>query len=133
MIQLKAYLKDYDWNIYIYLLTNQKDTNNIGNILNKYNIPTQILDKAIYRLTKFDNSGIIYNNNICKYSLIVVGETDSIQDIVNTLTHEKNHLEMYLCDYYNIDPKSEEAAILSGDISELLFRQLVKQLINYQV
>lgn len=133
MIYIKTYLEKYDWNIYVYVLINQEDVNNIDILFSKHNIPKQIMNKASYRLTEYNNSGIIYNDRENKSSIIIVSQTDSIQDLVNTITHEKNHLEMYLCDYYNINPNSEEASILSGDIAQLLFLQLVRQLTKYQV
>lgn len=133
MIYIKTYLEKYDWNIYVYILINQEDVNNIDILFSKHNIPKQIMNKAAYRLTEYNNSGIIYNDRKSKSSVIIVSQTDSIQDLVNTITHEKNHLEMYLCDYYNINPNSEEASILSGDIAQLMFLQLIKQIIKYYV
>lgn len=133
MIYIKTYLEKYDWNIYVYVLINYEDTDNIDILFRKHNVPKQTMNKALYRLTEYNNSGIIYNDRKSKSSVIIVSQTDSIQDLVNTITHEKNHLEMYLCDYYNISPNSEEASILSGDIAQLLFLQLVRQLTKYQV
>lgn len=35
--------------------------------------------------------------------------------LTNTFVHEKNHLEMHICEALDINPYSEEAAILSGE------------------
>lgn len=133
MIYVKTYLEKYDWNIYVYVLINQEDTDNVNVILEKHNIPKQFRSRATYRLNEYNNSGIIYNDKENKNSIIMIGQADSIQDLVNSIAHEKNHLEMCLCDYYNINPSSEEASTLSGDIAQLLFLQLGKQLTKYWI
>jgi hypothetical protein len=45
---------------------------------------------------------------------MVINMSTSMDEFVNTYNHEKNHIEMHICDELNIDPYSEEAADLSG-------------------
>ena len=80
------------------------------------------------RLSKFKNSGFSYSypNN----SILVVGLQDNLYELVDTFNHEKNHIETYIGNYYNIDYNSEEFSILSGYLAKILFSDLLRQLIN---
>jgi len=72
MIYIKTYLEKYDWNIYVYVLINYEDTDNIDILFRKHNVPKQTMNKALYRLTEYNNSGIIYNDRKSKSSVIIV-------------------------------------------------------------
>ena len=50
----------------------------------------------------------------------------TLEDFVNVYNHEKNHLEMHICDEFNIDPHSEEAAELSGNLAKYLYNSVVE-------
>lgn len=76
------------------------------------------------------NSGCIYSNKTKKTSVIIVGRSSNLGQFINTLEHEKNHLEMHICDAFDIDPFSEQAAILSGDISQILLNNALDTLIK---
>lgn len=80
------YLNKYDWKLNIVILTKYS---NIEEILNYYLIPEKYKQKALTRLTQFYNSGIIYNDEYNKRSIIVIGECDSLFDLVNVFEHEK--------------------------------------------
>lgn len=121
------YLNKYDWKLNIVILTKYS---NIEEILNYYLIPEKYKQKALTRLTQFYNSGIIYNDEYNKRSIIVIGECDSLFDLVNVFEHEKNHLELFLCSIFNIDINSEEASILSGDLTEIIFKSICSKFIS---
>lgn len=54
-----------------------------------------------------------------------------MEEFVNVYNHEKNHLEMHICDEFNIDPHSEEAAELSGTLAKYLFNSLIDNMLMY--
>lgn len=83
-----------------------------------------------YMLRDELNSGCIYSNKKKKTSVIIVGRSANLGQFINTLEHEKNHLEMHICDALGIDPFSEQAAILSGDISQILLNDALDALMN---
>ena len=63
------------------------------------------------------DTGFIYSSFYKKFSLIVIHKASSIGEFVNTFEHEKNHLEMHICEALDINPYSEEAAVLSGELA----------------
>jgi hypothetical protein len=75
------------------------------------------------------NSGLI--KSFENRSIIVINKPTTLEEFVNVYNHEKNHLEMHICDAYGIDPHSEEAAELSGNLAKCLFSSLVDELLIY--
>lgn len=130
MIHYKACLEQYDWLVDIYVIQCPHDLQYIDCIAEKYSLPIKIFNKLWDRLTNYINSGFIYNCKKTRHSIIFIGESDSMYEAANTLAHEKNHLEIYLCKLLNIDPESEDAAILSGNIIEQLINPCTIQLIK---
>ena len=69
------------------------------------------------------DTGFCYSNFANKSSVIVVHKASSIGEFINTFEHEKNHLEMHICEALDINPYSEEAAHLSGDLAQLILEK----------
>lgn len=123
MIQFKTNLTKYNWNISVYIVLDKSDLYKIDNLL--YKLP--YYKNMMYRLTKFKNSGFSYSTP--HNSIIAIGVQDSISDFIDTFNHEKNHIETYIGDYYDISYESEEFSILSGYLAKKLFSDLINQLI----
>jgi hypothetical protein len=75
------------------------------------------MHKSFRLLTEGINSGFTYTNNDLQKSILVINASSSADEYINTFAHEKNHIEMHICDFYKIDPVSEEAACLSGELA----------------
>ena len=71
------------------------------------------------------DTGFIYSSFYKQRSIIVVHKASSVGEFVNTFVHEKNHLEMHICEALDINPYSEEAAILSGEIAMQIINQIL--------
>jgi len=82
--------------------------------------PLHIMHKSFRLLTRGINSGFTYTNSDIHTSILVVNVSSSVDEYINTFNHEKNHVEMHICEEYDIDPYSEEAAYLSGELASLL-------------
>ena len=122
MIHFKTNLHKYNWNIDVFILQKFSDIKDIKNYLYKYDNYKQMLT----RLSKFKNSGFSYSypNN----SILVVGLPDNLYELVDTFNHEKNHIETYIGNYYNIKYDSEDFSILSGNLAATLFKDLIVNL-----
>lgn len=68
-----------------------------------------------------------YNN---KLSIIVVHKAFSIEEFINTFEHEKNHLEMHICEALDVNPYSEEAAHISGGIAQQVLEEFLYTVIE---
>jgi hypothetical protein len=91
--------------------------------------PQSDIQRAFLNLTTRVDSGFI--RTLDDKSIIVINKPSTIEEFVNIYNHEKNHLEMHICEAYGIDPHSEEAAELSGELAKLLFSSLIDELLIY--
>lgn len=127
MIHYNIYFKPYDWEVEVYVVLNNCCIEKIIDQLE--NCPQSEIQRAFLNLTTRVNSGFI--KTFDKKSIIVINKPTTLQEFVNVYNHEKNHLEMHICQEFKIDPTSEEAAELSGMLAKCLFTSLVEQLLVY--
>lgn len=127
MIHYKIYFKPYDWEIEVYILFKDCHINTIIEALK--DCPQSEIQQAFLNLTTKVDSGFIRTFN--RRSIIVINKPTVIEEFVNIYNHEKNHLEMHICEEYNINPHSEEAALLSGNLAKCLFSSLVDEMLIY--
>ena len=127
MIHYNIYFKPYDWEVEVYVILKDCYIRRIIDSLR--DCPQTEIQQAFINLTTRVDSGFIKTFN--KKSIIVINKPTTLEEFVNIFNHEKNHLEMHICEEFNIDPHSEEAAVLSGNLAKCLFSSLVDELLIY--
>ena len=109
-------IRKYDWNVVVYYTVDEKQKTEIVTELKELQPDKETFEKLERNLMNSElDTGFIYSSFYKKFSLIVIHKASSIGEFVNTFEHEKNHLEMHICEALDINPYSEEAAILSGE------------------
>ena len=109
-------IRKYDWDVVIYYTVDEKQKTEIVTELKELQPDKETFEKLERNLMNSElDIGFIYSSFYKKFSLIVIHKASSIGEFVNTFEHEKNHLEMHICEALDINPYSEEAAILSGE------------------
>ena len=127
MIHYNIYFKPYDWEIEIYVILKDCYINKIIESLK--DCPQSEIQQAFLNLTTRVDSGLI--KTFDRKSIIVINKPTTIEEFINVYNHEKNHLEMHICEHFKIDPYSEEAAELSGCLAKCLHRSLMEELLYY--
>ena len=127
MLHYNVYFRPYDWEIEVYILFKDCYINKIIDSLQQCS--SSEIQQAFLNLTTRVDSGLI--KSFDRKSVIVINKPSTLEDFVNVYNHEKNHLEMHICEEFDIDPHSEEAAELSGELSKCLFSSLVDEILIY--
>lgn len=70
-----------------------------------------------------EDTGFTYSNYERQCSIVVIHKASSIGEFINTFEHEKNHLEMHICEALDINPYPEKAAHMSGDLAQLILEE----------
>ena len=111
-------VEQYDWCVTIYYGPDEEQNVEINSVLQEIECDQRTLKSIRRNLdeAKLD-TGFCYSNFANRCSVIVVHKASSIGEFINTFEHEKNHLEMHICEALDINPYSEEAAILSGELA----------------
>ena len=122
MIHYNIYFTPYDWEVEVYVVLNNCQLDAIINSLR--DCSQSEIQRAFLNITTRVNSGFI--KTLGRRSIIVINKPLTMEEFINVYNHEKNHLEMHICDEFNIDPHSEEAAELSGNLAKYLYNSLVE-------
>lgn len=117
MIYSETYLTKYDWIIQLYILTNEDTEKHIFDILDTINIDNKYKQAILNKFVNFVDCGSVIHNISDRISIIFIGQQSKIISYIDTIAHEKNHVEMCICSQLDINPKSEEASYLSGYIA----------------
>ncbi len=114
----------FDWCITIYYTVDGAQKKEIIGKLEEMGCDKQTLDSITRNLEKASvDTGFTYSNYKRKCSIVVIHKASSIGEFINTFEHEKNHLEMHICEALDINPYSEKAAHLSGDLAQLILEE----------
>lgn len=121
----------YDWNIITYYTVNDVEEKEILDMLESLNCSSEVLVSIKDNLEKKSlDTGFSYSNYEKQCSIMVIHKASSIGEFINTLGHEKNHLEMHICEALEINPYSEEAAHLSGDLAQLILEEALYSIVE---
>jgi hypothetical protein len=91
--------------------------------------PPSEIQQAFLNITTRIDSGFV--KTFDRRSVVVINRPTTLEEFINVFNHEKNHLEMHICDEFKINPYSEEAAELSGNLAKCLFSSLLEELLQY--
>lgn len=111
-------VRKYDWDVVIYYAVDEEQKSEIIECLDNLGGDKKTLESIKSNLERAAiDSGFAYSNYKQHKSILVVHKASSVGEFINTFEHEKNHLEMHICEALDINPYSEEAAHFSGDLA----------------
>ncbi|MBQ0089925.1 MAG: hypothetical protein KBT27_11420 [Prevotellaceae bacterium] len=124
MIRRTVCIDSVDWNVILYVNADKMDTDCIIDDIIQSGCKGEQLSYIKKKLwTSEYDGGFIFTKG--RNSVIVVGKSSSIRQMINTLVHESHHLIVHIATEFNMDPYGEEASYMAGDvISELLYKAL---------
>lgn len=128
MIHFKLHLEKVDWCIECFITTDDSLLKEILEKLEDLGCSQNTIKRAEVILYDQIDSGFTYSNLKTKNSLMVINKSSSMEEFVNTYNHEKNHIEMHICEAFGFDPYSEVAADLSGCLAQRLFNAMLIQM-----
>lgn len=124
-------IKKYNWSIVIYYTVNDEESKEIIDKLEDLHCDSKTLESIKRNLedAKVD-TGFAYSSYNKQYSIVVIHKASSIGEFINTFEHEKNHLEMHICEALDINPYSEEAAHMSGNLAQLILEEALYSIVE---
>lgn len=117
----------YNWKITVLYETTCNDIDFIIETLKDINCPDNYIDRALDNLEECKlNSGLTYSNLRLKSSVIIVSNTSSFSQLINTIAHEYYHLICHISAVLKIKDE-EELATLNGNLNMRSY-EIVKEL-----
>ena len=114
MIHFKTHISKIDWCIECFITTDNSQLEEIIFKLENIGCSKATIRRARQILSEQYDSGFAYSNLNERTSIMVINKSTSMEEFVNTYNHEKNHIEMHICEALGFDPYGEVAADLSG-------------------
>lgn len=123
-------LSKYNWEITIYYTVTEPQKREIISKINELHCDSSTLSSIESNLknAKLD-TGFTYSSYDGRCSIVVIHKASSIGEFINTLEHEKNHVEMHICEALDINPYSEKAAHMSGDLAQHILEDALCSLV----
>ena len=121
----------FDWCITIYYTVDDTQKAEILGILEELGCDKSTLDSVAKNLEKAKRAtGFTYSSYKHQCSIVVIHKASSIGEFINTFEHEKNHLEMHICEALGINPYGEEAAHMSGDLAQMILEKALYSIVE---
>lgn len=121
----------YDWCVTIYYTIDDEQKSEVIECLEKMGCDRRTLESIKSNLDRAAvDTGFTYSNFQQQKSILVVHKASSIGEFLNTFEHEKNHLEMHVCEALDINPYSEEAAHFSGDLAQQILEEALCSIVE---
>lgn len=73
-----------------------------------------------------ENKGFTYSNPDLRMSLMCISRVTSIDQWFDSMTHEVDHLQWEIMQYYDVDPGTEDAAWLQGYIVRMIIKAIAR-------
>lgn len=121
----------FDWDVTIYYTVGEDQKMEIFGELMKLECDKGTLDSIVRNLDKAkSDTGFTYSSFKHQCSIVVIHKASSIGEFINTFEHEKNHLEMHICEALEINPYSEEAAHMSGYLAQMILEKALCSIVE---
>lgn len=126
MIREDMYIEREDWLVHCFLATTREDASPVLSLLREMNIgAVQYMRASLHLKRALKNSGMTYSDIRRRESIMVVGETTSREEMINTFAHELRHLVDDIAEANGIPTSGERIAYLTGDIALTLAGRLL--------
>ena len=102
------------WSIVLFVDVDYDDFDIIESALTDILAPISIIDEIYDKISYKLNSGVTFTNSNYRSSVVCINKGSTKEQVINTISHEADHIQAAICDYYNVPLDSEQAAYLIG-------------------
>ena len=120
MVQTGFWLGRRDWWVMASLGIDDGDLRDVYEGLRSVGLSERKVREVCDALSE-PNNGYTYTDYDGKYTLIYASRATSAEQMFDTIEHELNHAVEHISSYYGVDPKSEEASYLAGELGRLIW------------
>ena len=128
MIHERLYIEKYDWVADCFFeVRGVDDASHILSLLQAIGTSRSVYQRARRHLMSGKrDTGFTFSSYSIRESVVIIGETSSHEEALNTFSHELRHLADDIMKASDMPLHGEPAAYLTGDIAMALFTSVVK-------
>ena len=121
MIKQGFYIGRHDWWVMaFYDVNGERDLNEVYGTLLACGCSNDMAQRACMTLSQ-PNSGYTFTNLDEHTTVMAMAKATSHEQMFDTVVHEMKHLVEHISDYYGLNPKTEMAAYLQGEVGRKMF------------
>ena len=102
------------WSIVLFVDVDYDNFDIIESALTDILAPISVIDEIYDKISYKYNSGVTFTNSDYRTSIVCINKTTSREQLINTISHEADHIQDAICEYYDVPLESEDAAYLIG-------------------
>ena len=124
-------ISEYDWEIMVYYGVTKNDIDFCLKQLNKLTTLNKHKKECVNTLYNDDKDrAYTYSSFRLKASVIFIGIPSSTGGLINTITHEANHIKSHIATVYDLDEKDEDVCYIIGEVVEEMSKIFIPHICN---
>ena len=121
----------YNWEVKVYYGVTKHDIPFCLKKLRKLTTQSKYAKECKETLyTNKKDRAYIYSSYRTQETVIFIGVHSSTGELINTITHEANHLKSHIATVYNLNEKDEEVCYIIGGIAEEMSNLFIPYICN---
>lgn len=93
--------------------------------------PVSVIDEMYNKISYKYDSGVTFSNPDYRTSVVCINKATSREELINTISHEADHVQDTICKYYDVPLDSEQAAYLIGYLVGKMYYQSRRLFCSY--
>ena len=102
------------WSIVLFVNVDYDNFEIVESALTDILAPVSVIDEMYNKISYKYDSGVTFSNPDYRTSVICINKATSREELINTISHEADHVQDIICKYYDVPLDSEQAAYLIG-------------------
>lgn len=102
------------WSIVLFVNVDYDNYDIVESALTDILAPISVINEIYDKISYEYNSGVTFTNSDYRTSIVCINKTTSREELINTISHEADHVQDAICEYYDVPLDSEQAAYLIG-------------------
>lgn len=119
------------WSIVLFVDVDYDNFDIVESALTDALAPISVIDEIYDKISYKLDSGVTFTNSDYKLSIVCINKGSTREQTINTISHEADHVQAAICDYYNVPLDSEQAAYLIGYLVGKMYYQSRRLFCSY--
>ena len=119
------------WSIVLFVDVDYDNFDIIESSLTNILAPISVIDEMYNKISYKYDSGVTFSNPDYRTSIVCINKATSREELINTISHEADHIQDTICKYYDVPLDSEQAAYLIGYLVGKMYYQSRRLFCSY--
>ena len=119
------------WSIVLFVDVDYDNFDIIESSLTNILAPISVIDEMYNKISYKYDSGVTFSNPDYRTSVVCINKATSREELINTISHEADHIQNDICKYYDVPLDSEQAAYLIGYLVGKMYYQSRRLFCSY--